>query len=104
MPAFSLVGHNAIVTGGATGIGATIGRRLAAAGAKVALADIDVESANQSALSIGAQALAVPMDVTNAESVRRAIQTVVDRWSTVHILVNNAGIAGKAAPVWEQNE
>lgn len=104
MPAFSLVGHNAIVTGGATGIGEAIGRRLAAAGAKVALADIDLESANHAALSIGAQSIAVAMDVTNAESVRRAIAAIIERWSTIHILVNNAGIAGKAAPVWEQTE
>lgn len=104
MPAFSLVGHNAIVTGAASGIGEAIVRRLAKAGAKVAVADLDLEGANQVALSLGQAGMAVAMDVTNAESVRRAIAAVIERWTTLHILVNNAGIAGKAAPLWEQTE
>ncbi len=104
MPPFSLAGHNAIVTGAATGIGEAIARRLASAGAKVALADIDIEGAQQTALSIGFHSVGVAMDVTDAQSVERAIAGVIERWSTVHILVNNAGIAGKAAPLWEQTE
>ncbi len=104
MPLFSLAGHNAIVTGAATGIGEAIARRLASAGAQVAVADIDGGSANQTALSIGSGAIGVSMDVTDAESVGRAVQGLVQRWGTLHVLVNNAGIAGKAAPLWEQTE
>jgi NAD(P)-dependent dehydrogenase (short-subunit alcohol dehydrogenase family) len=104
MPFFSLVGHTAIVTGAATGIGEAIARRLASAGAKVAITDIDLEGANQVALSIGPQAFALPLDVTNAGSVRQVVQQVLERTSSVHILVNNAGIIGKAAPLWEQAE
>jgi NAD(P)-dependent dehydrogenase (short-subunit alcohol dehydrogenase family) len=104
MPFFSLVGHTAIVTGAATGIGEAIARRLAAAGAKVAITDINLEGANQVALSIGSQAFAVPLDVTNADSVRLGVQQVLERTSSVHILVNNAGIIGRAAPLWEQTE
>ncbi len=104
MPFFSLVGHTAIVTGAATGIGEAIARRLASAGAKVAVADINLEGANQVALSIGPQAFPVPLDVTNNGSVRRAVEQVLERTSAVHILVNNAGIIGKAAPLWEQSE
>ncbi len=104
MPPFALTGHNAIVTGAATGIGEAIARRLASAGAQVAVADIQEERAQQAALSIGAGAMAVAMDVTDAASVNRAVQTVLGRWGVLHILVNNAGIAGKAAPLWEQSE
>jgi 3-oxoacyl-[acyl-carrier protein] reductase len=104
MPFFSLVGHTAIITGAASGIGEAIARRLAAAGAKVAIADIDLEGANQVALSIGSNAFAAAMDVTNNQSVRRAVRQVIERTSAVHILVNNAGIAGKAAPLWEQTQ
>lgn len=104
MPFFALTGHNAIVTGAATGIGEAIARRLAAAGAKVAIADLDLESARQVALSIGPTAVAVPLDITQRSSVSRAVQELLDQWSTIHILVNNAGIGGKAAPLWEQSE
>jgi 3-oxoacyl-[acyl-carrier protein] reductase len=103
MPFFSLVGHTAVVTGAATGIGEAIARRLASAGAKVAVADIDLESANSVALSIGPSAFAVPLDVTNPQSVRAAVEQILSRTSALHILVNNAGIPGKAAPLWEQS-
>jgi NAD(P)-dependent dehydrogenase (short-subunit alcohol dehydrogenase family) len=104
MAAFSLAGHNAIVTGAATGIGEAIARRLASAGAKVAIADLDVEGAAKVALSIGDSAVPLQMDVTDGESVRAAVASVIERWASLEILVNNAGIAGKAAPLWEQTE
>ena len=104
MAAFSLAGHNALVTGAATGIGEAIARRLASAGARVAIADLDADGAAQIALSIGDSAVPVQMDVTDAESARRAVQTAIERWGSLEILVNNAGIAGKAAPLWEQTE
>jgi 2-dehydro-3-deoxy-L-rhamnonate dehydrogenase (NAD+) len=104
MAAFSLAGHNAIVTGAATGIGEAIARRLASAGAKVAIADLDVEGAAKVALSIGDSAVPLQMDVTDSESVRAAVANVIERWASLEILVNNAGIAGKAAPLWEQTE
>jgi 3-oxoacyl-[acyl-carrier protein] reductase len=48
-------------------------------------------------------ALAVAMDVTSTESVQAAVDSVVAQTGRVHILVNNAGIGGKAAPLWEQS-
>lgn len=104
MPAFSLAGHRALVTGAATGIGEAIARRLASAGAQVAIADLDLEGATNVALSIGDSAMAVKMDVTSGDSVRAAVARVIERWESLEILVNNAGIAGKAAPLWEQTE
>jgi 2-dehydro-3-deoxy-L-rhamnonate dehydrogenase (NAD+) len=98
---FDLAGAAAIVTGAATGIGEAIARRLADAGAAVAVADVDLDAAK--AMAGGdARLRAVELDVRNAASVERAVASVLDWQGQVDILVNNAGIGGKAAPLWEQ--
>ena len=102
MPFFSLAGHTALVTGAATGIGEAIARRLASAGAAVVIADLDLEGANSVALSIGSSAFALPLDVTSLDSAQSAVSQIVARSNALDILINNAGIAGKAAPLWEQ--
>jgi 3-oxoacyl-[acyl-carrier protein] reductase len=102
MAFFDLTGQTAIVTGAATGIGEAIARRLAAAGAIVAVADIDAAGAEDVAMSIGGFPLL--MDVTDKASVTRAIATVVEKTQRIDVLVNNAGVAGKAAPLWEQSD
>jgi 2-dehydro-3-deoxy-L-rhamnonate dehydrogenase (NAD+) len=99
---FDLTGHTAIVTGAASGIGMAIARRLAKAGATVVIADINAEAASEVAATIPG-ALAVAMDVTSTASVQAAVDHVIAQTGQVHILVNNAGIGGKAAPLWEQN-
>ena len=100
--AFELTGQTAIVTGAATGIGEAIARRLASAGAAVAVADLNLKGATEVALSIGGDAFAVEIDVSRSESVNAAIAAVMARRGRIDILVNNAGIGGKAAPIWEQ--
>jgi 3-oxoacyl-[acyl-carrier protein] reductase len=100
---YDLSGQTAIVTGSATGIGEAIAKRLANAGATVVIADIDLAAAEQTASGIEG-AIAVRVDVTDNSSVRAAIDSVVARTGRIHILVNNAGIAGKAAPIAEQDE
>ena len=86
----------AIVTGGGRGIGKAIAARLARDGMKVALADINLENAQASAQEIaqqyGAEAMAVQCDVSKEDSVKAAVQAVLDRFGTVDVLVNNAGI------------
>lgn len=85
----------AIVTGGGSGIGAATCLALAAAGARVVVADISLEAAKSIAEQIqqrGGQALAVHVDVADTTSVRQMAQTVHDAWGRVSILVNNAGI------------
>lgn len=101
---FELTGSVAIVTGGAAGIGEIIARRLAAAGARVVLADIDGRAAAHTAEAIGHDALALALDITDPASVQAAVQHVIDTAGRIDILVNNAGLAGRAAPIWEQTD
>jgi 3-oxoacyl-[acyl-carrier protein] reductase len=101
---FELTGQTALVTGAGTGIGEVIAQRLAAAGARVAIADVDVISATAVAERIGAGAFALVLDVTNPAQVAAAVARVIATTGSLEILVNNAGIAGKAAPIWEQTD
>ena len=85
----------AVVTGGAQGIGAAVAARLAAGGAKVAVVDLNADSAAATAASIaqtGAQALGLSADVSQRDQVEAAIAEVVARFGALHILVNNAGV------------
>jgi 3-oxoacyl-[acyl-carrier protein] reductase len=100
---YDLAGQTAVVTGAATGIGESIARRLANAGASVAIADVDRSSAEQTAFSIP-NAFAIQVDVTDDASVRQAFAGVLAKTGRIDILVNNAGIAGKAAPITEQDD
>ena len=102
MAYFDLSGQTAIVTGGASGIGLAIARRLANAGATVAIADTNLAAAEDAAKSIP-NAFAVQVDVTDYASVEAAWNAVIAKTGRIHILVNNAGVAGKAAPLWEQD-
>ncbi|MDQ7801722.1 MAG: SDR family NAD(P)-dependent oxidoreductase [Armatimonadota bacterium] len=84
----------ALVTGGASGIGRATCLALAARGARVAVADINAQGAEQVAEEIRRQdreALAVGMDVTNRAHVAQAVQQVLDRWGRVDVLINAAG-------------
>ncbi len=103
MPFFDLTGQTAMVTGGAAGIGEAICRRLAAAGATVAIADIDLAAATVTSQEIP-NSFPVHLDVTDGASVQSAVDHIVTQTGRLDILVNNAGIAGKSAPIGEQKE
>ncbi len=91
-----LAGRVAIVTGGASGIGAAIGRAFAAEGAHVTLADRDLAAARDVAASIGSTALAVATDVTREGDVTAMVAATLARHPRIDVLVNNAGIIRKA--------
>jgi len=78
----------AAVTGGASGIGAAIARRLMADGARVAVLDRDVSEPPEGALAVQA-------DVTDDASVRAAVDRVLQEWDRLDVLVNNAGIGSQ---------
>jgi 2-dehydro-3-deoxy-L-rhamnonate dehydrogenase (NAD+) len=99
---FELDGQTAIVTGAATGIGEAIARRLAAAGATVAIADVDLAGATRVAAELGNGAFPIETDVSQQSSIQNTVNEVLARTGRIDILVNNAGIAGPAAPIWEQ--
>jgi 2-hydroxycyclohexanecarboxyl-CoA dehydrogenase len=96
----------AIVTGGAQGIGEAIVRRLASEGSQVAILDVQPSKAQKVATDIvtaGGRALAVEMDITNSQDVKRAVKEVEDRLGHIDILINNAGW-DKAAPFIQLTE
>ena len=82
----------ALVTGGARGIGAAIAERYVAEGARVAIADISLGHAEETAARHGDKAAAFALDVTKTASIEAAVENVVQRWGGVDILVNNAAI------------
>ena len=85
-----LDGLVALVTGGASGIGAAVAAELAAGGAKVAVLDLEADAGQADESS-----LAVSCDVTDDASCRAAVQAVVDHFGQLDIVVNNAGIGAQ---------
>jgi len=79
----------AVVTGGAKGIGAAIAARLSSDGLAVAVLDVDVDSAEATAAGLGGSAHQA--DVSSYDSVRSAVDQVLERWDRIDVLVNNAG-------------
>ncbi|MDV9188713.1 SDR family NAD(P)-dependent oxidoreductase [Streptomyces sp. SR27] len=97
-------GRIALVTGGASGIGLAVARRLAHAGAAVAVADHNADRATAAVAELtedGARALAVRMDVTDDASVQAGVEATVAAFGGLHLAVNNAGVAGDPAPIVE---
>ena len=95
-----LAGKTALITGAARGIGRAFAERYVQEGARVFLADIDLDRAQRSAQEIGPQASAVLMDVTDQASIDAALDHVVDVAGGIDILINNAALF-TAAPIPE---
>jgi NAD(P)-dependent dehydrogenase (short-subunit alcohol dehydrogenase family) len=93
---FKVVDEIAIVTGGSKGLGRAMALGLAECGAKVVVASRTVSLIEETANEIiknGGEAIAVPVDVKNPQSIEQMVAQVVDRYGRVDILINNAGIA-----------
>jgi len=90
------IGKVAVVTGAGKGIGKTVALAFAQEGARVTIADIDLESARQTVEEIkngGGEAIASLVDVSDSARVKAMVEETVKCWGTVDILVNNAGIS-----------
>jgi NAD(P)-dependent dehydrogenase (short-subunit alcohol dehydrogenase family) len=101
-PEKELARRVALVTGGASGIGRAVARRLAREGAHVVVTDLDREGARRVAEEVAAEAgparpLGVGMDVTSETSVETAVAAAVEAYGGLDIVVSNAGIAHAAA-------
>lgn len=87
-----LEGKRAIVTGGASGFGAGIVEKFVDEGARVMIADINFEAAEDFAGVMGGQAVAHEVDVANSDSVEAMVEGALAEFGGVDILVNNAGV------------
>lgn len=90
-----LQGKHCLITGSARGIGAAVAEYYAAQGAKVCIADINLEGCEEVAARIrdnGGEAIAVSLDVTRREQMRAAVKATVDAFGSLNVMVNNAGI------------
>ena len=101
--ALPLEGQVAVITGAGGAIGAATAKIFSAAGAEVALLDVDLKAATEKAKAIGGSARAIECDVTDTESVNRAFKQVVAAFGGVDIAISNAGGAwqGKIGEVDE---
>ncbi len=94
-----LEGKSALITGAARGIGRGFAEAYIAEGATVAIADIDLDAAEEAAANLGDAAYAVRLDVSDQTSIDRAIDTVVETAGKLDILINNAALFDAAETV-----
>ena len=92
----------AIITGGAGGIGLATAKRFVQEGAQVLLVDLEERALKEAADSVGSDSISiVAADVTDPEQVQFYVQTAVERYGGIDILLNNAGIEGEVKPITE---
>jgi NAD(P)-dependent dehydrogenase (short-subunit alcohol dehydrogenase family) len=94
----------AVITGAASGIGRALAEALSNEGARIVIADIEVEAlkiAEQELRGSGAEVVAVRTDVADAKSVDALAQAALEAFGAVHIVCNNAGVGQSLRPIWE---
>ena len=89
-----LAGKVAVVTGGASGLGAGIVERFLAEGAVVAFGDVDTERGRALADGHGERVLFLPTDVAQTEQVTALVDAAAERFGGLDVMVNNAGVSG----------
>jgi 3-oxoacyl-[acyl-carrier protein] reductase len=93
--------RNAIVTGGAAGIGLAIARRLSASGARLSLWDRDGKALEESSSALGRSTHAARLDVSDEAQVKRALAETLKAVGKIDVLVCSAGITGPNLTTWE---
>ena len=93
----NLQGKTVLITGASRGIGAATAREFAAAGANVALLARGRDAISALAEEIGAQAIAIPCDVSSHTEVEAAVQATVDKFGSLDVLIGNAGVIDPVA-------
>jgi NADP-dependent 3-hydroxy acid dehydrogenase YdfG len=96
-------GKVAVVTGAASGIGRGMAETFAAAGMRVVLSDVErdaLEATTAALRATGADAFAVPTDVSKAEDIRALAEATLKKYGAVHVLCNNAGVSSGGSPSW----
>jgi NAD(P)-dependent dehydrogenase (short-subunit alcohol dehydrogenase family) len=88
----TLAGKVVVITGGGRGIGAATASALARQGALVAIGDLDLDVAKQTADGLGGDAIALPLDVTDLDGFTRFLDEVEKQLGPIDVLINNAGI------------
>lgn len=104
---FDLKGEKAIVTGGGQGLGREMAFALAEAGADVVVVQRSVEVAEKTAVEIrqlGGDSFALKVDVSKPKDVQSMVDTVMEKYGKIDILINNAGIGGEGTPFLELTE
>src|SRR3954453_14708653 len=89
-----LHGRTVLITGGSRGLGLVLARQLAARGARLAICSREpdeLQRASDDLTAQGAEVVAVPCDVTDQEQVEMMVRTVLDRFDSIDVLINNAG-------------
>ena len=99
-----LAGRTAVITGGASGIGAASVRRFAAEGARVVIADLNRERGEALAGELGESAVFRSVDVTREDDVKGAIDEALKRWGRLDCIYNNAGFGGALGPIESTSE
>lgn len=94
-----LAGKTALITGAARGIGRAFAQAYVDEGAKVAIADIDIDRAREVASALGKAAMAVELDISNQSSIEEAVDATIAGFSHIDILINNAAIFSAAPTV-----
>ncbi|MGF6768039.1 NAD(P)-dependent dehydrogenase (short-subunit alcohol dehydrogenase family) [Paraburkholderia sp. GAS199] len=97
-------GQIALVTGGASGIGAASVERLIQEGARAIVWDIDAERLERTQAKYGDRVLTQKVDVTDVSAIHDAIEIAVRHFGKLDILVNSAGIIGPSEPFWEHSD
>lgn len=99
-----LKNKTALITGAASGFGEGIAKTFAEEGARVAVVDVNVEGAKHVASSIGEAALPIGCDVSKGSSVQAAVESALEAFGTIDIVINNAGVSHKNSSMLDVDE